>query len=191
MCKLRRRCPERRHNSHSPHAPGAGPSPGPSRAIVPPRPLQADILRHASAQRRQASAQLLQCAISCAPHSFAHQSQMSAHSLQSCLANGLWRAIASQQSRQIAAHSTQHEGQAFVLAMPDMCAKQWPHSVAQLLHAAMQSLAAWSKCSLMLSLLRLWPDERGAHVAVHVPAALALSANMSETPIFPEFNVRG
>ena len=70
---------------------------------------------------------------------------MSAHSLQSCLANGLLRAIASAQSRQIAAHSIQHAGQALLLALPAIRAKQWPHSVAQSLHAAMQSLAFWSR----------------------------------------------
>jgi hypothetical protein len=66
----------------------------------------------------------LQCSMPFASHSFAHQSQMSAHSLHSCLANGLWRAIASQHSRQIAAHSMQQAGQALLLALPDICAKQ-------------------------------------------------------------------
>jgi hypothetical protein len=63
--------------------------------------------------------------------------------LQICLANGLLRAIASAHKRQIAAHSMQQAGQAFLLTLPLMCAKQLPHSVAQSLQAAMQSLALW------------------------------------------------
>jgi hypothetical protein len=57
--------------------------------------------------------------------------------------------MASAQSRQIAAHSMQQAGQALELVFPDMWAKQWPHSVAQSLHAAMQSVDFWSKCSLI------------------------------------------
>jgi hypothetical protein len=92
---------------------------------------QPAILRQASAQRRQASAQRLQWSMSCASHCFAHQSQMSAHSLQICLMNGLLRAIASAHKRHIAAHSMQQAGQAFLLSLPTICAKQLPHSVAQ------------------------------------------------------------
>ncbi len=66
---------------------------------------------------------------------------MSAHSLQVCLANGLLRAIASAHNRQIAAHSMQQAGHSFMLSLPTMWAKQLPHSVAQSLQAAMQSLA--------------------------------------------------
>jgi hypothetical protein len=66
---------------------------------------------------------------------------MSAQRLQICLANGLLRAIASAQKRQIAAHSTQHAGHALALAMPTMCEKQLPHSVAQTLQLSMQAWA--------------------------------------------------
>jgi hypothetical protein len=111
---------------------------------------QAAIFRHVSAQRRQASAHALQSAMSWAPHSLAHQSQISAQRRQSCFANGLCRAIASAQSRQIAAHSTQQAGHALELVLPLMCAKQCPHSVAQSLQAAMQSFDFWSKCSFMM-----------------------------------------
>jgi len=83
--------------------------------------------------------------MSCAPHCFEHQSQMSAHSWQICFANGLLRVIESAQSLQIAAHSMQHAGQLFLLSLPTICAKQLPHSVAQSLQAAMQSLALWSR----------------------------------------------
>jgi hypothetical protein len=82
------------------------------------------IFRHASAHLWQASAHCLQGPMSCAPHSFAHQSQISAHSLHSCFANGLWRAIASAHNRQMAAHSMQQAGQAFFDSLPTMCAKQ-------------------------------------------------------------------
>jgi hypothetical protein len=63
---------------------------------------------------------------------------MSAHNLQSCLANGLLRAVASAHKRQIAAHSTQHAGQALTLSLPTMCEKQMPHAVAQTLQVSMQ-----------------------------------------------------
>jgi hypothetical protein len=92
--------------------------------------------------------------MSCAPQFFAHQSQASAHRAPICFTNGLWRAIASAQSLQSAEHSMQQLGQALSLALPVMCAKQWPQSVAQSLQAAMQSLAFWSKCSLMVFLRR-------------------------------------
>ncbi len=69
--------------------------------------------RQASAQRRQEAAQRLQWSMSCASHCFSHQSQMSAHSLHICLANGLLRAIASAHNRQIAEHSMQQAGQSF------------------------------------------------------------------------------
>ena len=80
---------------------------------------------------------------------------MSAQSLHICLANGLLRAIASAHKRQIAAHSIQQAGQSFLLAFPLMCAKQLPHSVAQSLQAAMQSLALWFKWLLVGWLLWL------------------------------------
>nr|WP_256207697.1 hypothetical protein [Nitrosomonas sp. Nm166] len=98
-------------------------------------------LRQASAQRRQASAHRLQDSMSCDSHSFAHQSQISAHSLQICCANGLLREIASAANRQIAAQSIQQAGQSLGLALPTISAQQLPHSVAQSLQAAMQSLA--------------------------------------------------
>jgi hypothetical protein len=79
--------------------------------------------------------------MSCAPHCAAHQSQTSAHSLQTCFAKGLLRAIASAHNRQIAAHSMQQAGQAFLLSTPTMCEKQVPHAVAHSLQAVMQSLA--------------------------------------------------
>jgi hypothetical protein len=63
---------------------------------------------------------------------------MSAHSLQICAANGLFRAMASAHKRHIAAHSMQHDGHALVLSLPTMCEKQLPHSVAQRLQASMQ-----------------------------------------------------
>jgi len=68
---------------------------------------------------------------------------MSAHSPQVCLANGLFRAIASTHNRQIAAHSMQQAGQLFLLSLPTMCEKQLPHSITQSFQAAMQSLALW------------------------------------------------
>jgi len=70
---------------------------------------------------------------------------MSAHSVQSCLANGLLRAVASAHKRQIAAHSIQQAGQALTLSFPTMCEKQLPHAVAQTLQASMQFWAFWSR----------------------------------------------
>jgi hypothetical protein len=81
--------------------------------------------------------------MSCAPHCSAHHAQTFAHNAHNSLWNGLLRAMASAQSRQIAAHSMQHAGQAFMLSLPTMWVKQLPHSVAQSLHAAMQSRMAW------------------------------------------------
>jgi hypothetical protein len=47
----------------------------------------------------------------------------------------------------------QQAGQAFLLSLPTMPAKQLPHSVAQSLQAAMQSLVLWSRRLLMLCFL--------------------------------------
>ena len=77
--------------------------------------------------------------MSCASHCSAHQEQTFAHSALSSLAKGLLRANASAHRRQSAAHSMQQAGQSFGLSLPTMWLKQLPHSVAQSLHAAMQS----------------------------------------------------
>lgn len=83
--------------------------------------------------------------MSCAPHTLAHQSQISAQSLHNWLANGLLRAMASAHRRQIATHSMQQAGHSFWLSLQTMCEKQTPQSVAQALQAAMQSRAFLSK----------------------------------------------
>jgi hypothetical protein len=64
---------------------------------------------------------------------------MRAHKAQTSPMNGLFRAMASAASRQIAAHSTQQRGQSLSLGLPTMCAKQFPQESAQALQAARQS----------------------------------------------------
>jgi len=108
-----------------------------------PQPIDQAMARQAVAQRRHASAHFWQCSMSWAAHCSAHQSQIFAQSAQMSFANGLLRAIASAQSRQIAAQSMQQAGQSFGLSFPTMWLKQLPHSVAQSLHAAMHSRTAW------------------------------------------------
>jgi hypothetical protein len=63
------------------------------------------ILRHSSAQLRQACAHCLQWSISWRSHSLAQASQMSAHRLQNCFANWLSIDINAADVQQTAAHS--------------------------------------------------------------------------------------
>ena len=91
------------------------------------------MLRHSSAQRRQAAAQAWQCAISCLPHSRAHRSQASAHSLQIAVASSLSRAIAPAARVQIAAQSTSLAMQRAMAVTSGSCKQadaQWLQAVA-------------------------------------------------------------
>jgi hypothetical protein len=98
------------------------------------RPIYDDMLRHSSAQRRQAAAQAWQWSIECLPHSCAHRSQVSAHSLHIATASSLPRAIAPAAKVQIAAQSMSLAMQRAIAVTSGSCkqaAAQWLHAVAQ------------------------------------------------------------
>ena len=94
---------------------------------------QDDMLRHASAQRRQAAAQAWQCTMACLLHSCAHRSQLWAQSLQIAITSSLPRAIDPAARVQIAAQSmslVMQRAIAFTSGSCKQVATQWLHAVA-------------------------------------------------------------
>jgi hypothetical protein len=97
--------------------------------------VDAAILRHSSAQRRQESAQRRQWSCACFAHSSPHAWQMSAQAVHSSRAFSLPRAIAAAARAQISAQSMSSAMQRAIILTSFSCRQ----ALAQWLHAAAQS----------------------------------------------------